>query len=94
MSGDDGHWHYAYDIHGGAEELHRHYDLERDDEAAQREIQRLQRDVDDLRGQLGGALDRIRQLEAATPEARQARYEADVAAADLAASGYDREEPW
>ena len=63
MSGD-GHWHYASDIHGGAEEHHRHYDLERDDEAAQREIQRLQRDVDELRSLLDVALGRIRQLEA------------------------------
>ena len=72
-----------------AEERHRHYDLERDDETAQRDIRRLQEDVRELRSQLDDALGRIRQLEGSTPEARQAQYEADVAAADLAASGYD-----
>lgn len=32
--------------------------------------------------------DRIARLEGSTPEARQRQYEADVAAADLAESGY------
>lgn len=51
-----------------------------------------------LREDLRAAEDRIRQLEEriealerSTPEARQAQYEADVAAADLAASGYGEE---
>lgn len=51
----------------------------------------LRQDTRELRSLLDGALDRICQLEAATPEARQARYEADVALADLAASDYDDE---
>jgi hypothetical protein len=33
--------------------------------------------------------ERVSRLEKSTPEARQLQYEADVAAADLAASGYD-----
>jgi hypothetical protein len=52
-------------------------------------IAALEEHVRELRALLDGALERIQQLEASTPEARQAQYEADVAAADLAASGYD-----
>jgi hypothetical protein len=40
-----------------------------------------------LRGQLDDALERIRQLEQQTPQAQRLQLEAD-----LAASGYDREE--
>jgi chromosome segregation ATPase len=90
---DNDHWHYASDIHGGAEQHHRHHDLEREDETAQRDIRRLQEDVRELRSLLDSALDRISELEAATPEAQQAEYEADVAVADLAASGYDDDRP-
>ena len=61
---DNDHWHYAGDIHGGAEEHHRHYDLERDDETAQRDIRGLQEDVRELRSLLDNALDRIGELEA------------------------------
>jgi hypothetical protein len=43
-----------------------------------------------LRSQVDDALERIRALEADTPQARQLQYEADLAAADLAESGYDR----
>jgi hypothetical protein len=43
-----------------------------------------------LRSQLDGALERIRSLEQQTPQARQVQLEADLAAADLAESGYDR----
>ncbi len=73
-----------------AEEQHRHYDLEHDDKAAEREIQGFREDVRDLRAQLADALDRLRALEADTPQARQLQLEADQAAADLASSGYDR----
>lgn len=45
-----------------AEERHRHYDLERDGEAAQRDIRRLQEDVRELRSLLDNALDQIREL--------------------------------
>ena len=75
-------------------------------------IAELERVTRELREELRGALERIRELEAgaamaeqeerddldvlnriaalerSTPKARQAQYEADVAAADLAGSGY------
>ena len=50
-----------------AEEQHRHYDLEREDETAQRDIRRLQEDVRELRSLLDDALDRIRGLEHLRP---------------------------
>ena len=43
-------------------------------------------EVETLRSELEN---RVRALEGSTPAARQAQYEADVAVADLAASGYD-----
>ena len=49
----------------------------------------LRQDVRELRGQLDNAMTRIRALEAGTPRARQLQLEADLAAADLAESGYD-----
>jgi hypothetical protein len=73
------HWHYASEIHGGAEEHHRHYDEER-------ELASVRRDLDHVIADLRAALDRIGALEEQTPEARQAEYEADVAMADS--------EPW
>jgi len=57
-------------------------------------IAELERETRALRTDLRDALERIRGLENSTPEARQAQYEADLAAADLAASGYGEEEPW
>ena len=50
-----------------AEERHRHYDLEREDETAQRDIRRLQEDVRELRSLLDDALDSIRVLERLRP---------------------------
>jgi hypothetical protein len=50
----------------------------------------LRQDVRELRGQLDNAMTRIHALEADTPQARQLQLEADLAAADLAESGYDR----
>ena len=44
----------------------------------------------ELRGALELAGRRIRILEGQTPQARQLQLEADLAAADLAESGYDR----
>jgi hypothetical protein len=82
---EDRHDHYDY-----AREHHRHYDLENDDEKASRRITALQDEVDGLRGQLNDALGRIAVLEKQAPQARQLQYEADLAAADLAESGYDR----
>jgi hypothetical protein len=43
--------------------------------------------------ELAPALERIDALEAQTPQARQLQHEADVAAADLAASGYGQDPP-
>ena len=71
-----------------AEKHHRHYDLEREDERLKGLLDRWQADLSELREQLEGALARIQALEAQTPEARQLQLEADLAAADLAESGY------
>jgi hypothetical protein len=65
------------------------------------------RDRDDLSEQLAGVAEdrtedaatitalaeRVKALEAQTPQARQLQYEADVAVADLAASGYADDPP-
>jgi hypothetical protein len=75
-----------------AEERHWHHDLERSDNTAQQEIRGLREDVRDLRSQLDDALERIGALEKQTPQARQLQYEADLAAADLADSGYRDDE--
>jgi hypothetical protein len=80
------HGHYADEIHGAAEEQHRHYDTESD-------LRDLQSLVAGLREDLSRAEDRIRGLKAQTPQARQLQLEADLAAADLAESGYDRYPP-
>ena len=80
------HGHYADEIHGAAEEHHRHYDTES-------ELRELRSLVAGLREDLSRAEDRIRGLEAQTPQARQLQLEADLAAADLAESGYDRWPP-
>ena len=69
---DDGHWHYASDIHGGAEEHHRHHDLENTDEHTARRITDLQSEVGVLRGQLADALARIEALEKSAPETQPA----------------------
>ena len=82
---EDGHDHYDY-----AREHHRHYGLENDDEKASRRVTALQDELDGLRAELGAAVDRIAALEQQTPQARQLQVEADLAAADLAESGYDR----
>jgi hypothetical protein len=77
------HGHYAYEIHGAAEEHHRHCDTKS-------ELRELQSLVAGLREDLSRAEDRIRGLEAQTPQARQLQLEADLAAADHAESGYDQ----
>ncbi len=85
---------YAEDRHDHdgdyAEKYHRHYDLETDDKTAQQGITCLRDEVAELRRQLDDALNRIGDLEKQTPQARQLQLEADLAAADLAESGYDR----
>jgi hypothetical protein len=86
-----------------AEKFHRHYDdestargLREDLGRAEGRLRELQDEIDGaLREELTAALERIRVLEQQTPHARQLQYEADQAAADLAASGYDeRGEPF
>jgi division protein CdvB (Snf7/Vps24/ESCRT-III family) len=73
-----------------AEKYHRHYDLEKEDERLQAALREIGVALSELRGELQAALERIRALEADTPQARQLQLEADQAAADLAESGYDR----
>ena len=80
------HGHDAAEIHGAAEECHRHYDTESD----LRELRSL---VAGLREDFSRAEDRIRGLEAQTPQARQLLLEAGLAAAVLAESGYERYPP-
>jgi len=88
---------HGYDY---AERHHRHYDdesriagLREDLGRAEGRIRELENAIGTLRGPLDGALKRIAALEADTPQARQLQLEADQAAADLAASGYDRHPP-
>jgi hypothetical protein len=76
------HGHDADEIHGVAEEYHRHHDTES-------ELSELRSLVAGLREDLGRAEDRLAGLEAQTPQGRQLQLEADLAAADLAESGYD-----
>jgi hypothetical protein len=83
---NEAHGHYAYEIHGAAEERHRHYDTE----SGLRELRSM---VAGLREDLSRAEDRIRGLESQTPQAGQLQLEADLAAADLAESGYGRWPP-
>lgn len=82
------HWHYSSDIHGGAEEHHRHYDLERAIESARDRIRDLEQTIATYGETLDDLRNRVYVLEHSTPEARQLQYEADVAMADLRASGY------
>jgi hypothetical protein len=52
-------------------------------------IAELERATRELRSLLDDVLDRLGDLENSTPEVPQAQYEADLAVADLAESGYD-----
>jgi hypothetical protein len=72
------HFHYADEIHGAAQEHHRHYDMESE--------------IRGLREDLNRALARISDLEAA-PGRQAAELEAADAMADLYSSGYLEEEP-
>lgn len=56
----------------------------------ERVTRELRQDVRELRALLELAGQRISALEGQTPQARQLQLEADLAAAGLAASGYDR----
>jgi hypothetical protein len=72
---EPGHNHEAYEVHGAA---------------TRQDISRLESFIAGLREDLSAAESRIRELEQQTPQARQLQLEADLAAADLAESGYDR----
>jgi peptidoglycan hydrolase CwlO-like protein len=68
---------------------HRHYDLERTIDELRGQIRELRAIMIEFGLDLSEAQGRIHQLEQQTPEARQAEYEADIALADAAESGYD-----
>ena len=101
MSSD--HWHYARDIHGAAEEHHRHYDLERDIEGSKEHEHDagkihvgsskgyLPDVLTDLENRLQAALDRIAALERQTPAALRSQRELDETLADNAAAGYGQD---
>lgn len=57
-------------------------------------IKNLRRDLAEAQQQIKKLERRLKALEADTPQARQLQYEADLAAAYLAASGYRNEEEW
>ena len=83
-----------------AEERHRHYDLERDDETAQRDIRRLREDVRELRAELDSVLGRIRDLDRLRPTCTVCRgatatqqTASDPACADCAGDPDDPAEP-
>jgi len=69
-----------------AERYHGHDHADRD-----HDHQDLLEQIHELGERLDAAVARIRELEGQTPQARQLQLEADLAAADLAESGYDRE---
>jgi hypothetical protein len=71
-----------------AEKHHRHYDDERAVDELRRELRQLREVLNEYERDLADARARIRALESDTPQARQLQYEADLAAADLAESGY------
>jgi hypothetical protein len=75
-----------------AEKHHRHYDLERDIGALRRELRDYREVLNEYERALADARGRVAGLERQTPQARQLQLEADLAAADLAESGYDRED--
>jgi chromosome segregation ATPase len=83
----DNHDHYDY-----AEKHHRHYDDESAVRGLREDLAHAEERIRELENDLRGALERIRALEQDAPQARQLQLEADQAAADLAMSGYGREE--
>ena len=81
----DNHDHYDY-----AEKYHRHYDDESTVSGLRQDLGHAEERIRELENDLRDAFERIRALEGQTPRARQLQLEADLAAADLAESGYDR----
>jgi uncharacterized protein YigA (DUF484 family) len=57
-------------------------------------VENLRLDLAEARQQIKKLEARLEALEADTPQSRQLQYEADLAAADLAASGYRDGEEW
>lgn len=90
------HYHYGYaderHDHGldYAERHHRHYDDESTAQGLREDLGRAEERIRQLEDDLREVWTRIRALEADTPQARQLQYEAGLAGADLAMSGYDR----
>ena len=76
-----------------AEKHHRHYDDESAVRGLREDLNHAQELIRELEGNLLDAFERIRALEEQTPQARQLKLEADLAAADLASSGYGYGEP-
>lgn len=74
-----------------AEKYHRHYDDESTARGLRQDLAAAEERIRELQDDLRDALERIRALEGQTPQARQLQLEADLAAADLAESGHDRE---
>jgi hypothetical protein len=85
---------YADDRHDHgldyAEKHHRHYDDESTARGLREDLSRAEERIRELEDGLRDVLGRITALEGQRPQARQLQLEADLAAADLAESGYDR----
>lgn len=88
MSAD--HWHYASDIHGAAEEHHRHYDLERAIEELRGQVRELRAIMIEFGLELSEAQERIHRLEQQSPGVRQAGLGADPGAAAEPGIGEDQ----
>ena len=71
-----------------AEKHHRHYDDESTARGLREDLSLAEARIHDLEDNLRDALNRIHVLEDQAPQ-----YEADLATADLAGSGYDRHPP-
>jgi chromosome segregation ATPase len=82
---------YAEDRHDHdndyAEKYHRHYDDESTVRGLREDLSRAEERTRELE-------DRVRALEADTPQARRLQYELDATLADNAAAGYRGDEEW
>ncbi len=81
MSAD--HWHYAYEIHGGAQEHHRHHDNESQLGGLREDLRRAEERIRDLEDALGELRGQIRL--ASAPGRQAAERELAAAMADLTA---------
>jgi hypothetical protein len=82
---DERHEHYRE----YAEYSHGHHGLDGLIAGLREDLRHAEERIRELEGDHSAALERIAALEKQTPQARQLQYEADLAAADLAESGYD-----